>query len=164
MGAQSASDFGAGVVGCLPAPHLNALQEEREAAPGVSVLPLSGQGRQESEEVLPSSVEKKFWGQGRHWEPSVGWYVPAAHGVQLALDTAPAPSVVAPSGQSVHVEEPGAGAKVPTSHLPHAAEEVLPVRGLEVPSEQSVQLESDKKPAMDPYVPGGQKKLEPRKQ
>ena len=132
------------------------MQEEREAAPGVSVLPLSGQGRQESEKVLPSSVEKKFWGQGRHWEPSVGWYVPAAHGVQLALDTAPAPSVVAPSGQSVHVEEPGAGAKVPTSHLPHAAAEVLPVSGLKVPTPQRVQFAGEKKPSASPKDPEGQ--------
>ena len=57
MGTQSASDRGVGVDGCLPLPHLNALHEEREAAPGVSVLPLSGQGRQEVEEVLPTSVE-----------------------------------------------------------------------------------------------------------
>jgi hypothetical protein len=57
MGTQSASDRGAGVDGCFPLPHLNALHEEREAAPGVSVLPLSGQGVQEAAEVLPSSVE-----------------------------------------------------------------------------------------------------------
>ena len=57
MGTQSASERGVGVDGCFPRPHLNALQEEREAAPGVSVLPLSGQGRQEAEEVLPTRVE-----------------------------------------------------------------------------------------------------------
>ena len=57
MGAQSASDRGVGVAGCFPKPHLNALHEEREAAPGVSVLPLSGHGRQEATEVLPNTVE-----------------------------------------------------------------------------------------------------------
>ena len=105
----------------------------------MSVLPLSGHGTQEAAEVLPNTVEKLFWGQGRHWEPCAGWYVPAAQGVQLALVAAPVLSVVVPSGQRVHDGEPAVGANVPMSHLPHAAAEVLPVSGLEVPTEQSKQ-------------------------
>ena len=72
-------------------------------------------------------------------EPCVGWYVPAAQGVQLALFAAPVLSVVVPSGQRVQDGEPAVGANVPMSHLPHAAAEVLPVSGLEVPTEQSKQ-------------------------
>jgi len=85
MGAQSASNRGMGFVGCFPNPHLNALHEVREAAPGVSVLPLSGQGRHAATEVLPSSAEKLFWGQGRHCEPAAGWYVPAGCLVRACL-------------------------------------------------------------------------------
>ena len=60
----------------------------------------------------------------------MGWYVPAAQGVQLALVAAPVLSVVVPSGQKVHAKEPRAGANLPVPHSSHAAAEVLPVKGL----------------------------------
>ena len=78
----------------------------------------------------------------------MGWYVPAAQGVQLALVAAPALSVVVPSGQRVHAGEPGLCANVPISHLPHAAAEVLPVSGLEVPTEQGKQAALEFLPAL----------------
>ena len=80
----------------------------------------------------------------------MGWYVPAAQGVQLALVAAPVFSVVVPSGQRVHKGEPVLGANVPISHLPHAAAEVLPVSGLKVPTPQRVQFAGEKKPSTSP--------------
>ena len=132
------------------------MHEEREAAPGVSVLPLSGHGTQEAAEVLPNTVEKLFWGQGRHWEPCAGWYVPAAQGVQLALVAAPVLSVVVPSGQRVHKGEPAVGANLPAPHSKHAAAEVLPVSGLEVPAAHGKQAALEALPVMGLYAPAGQ--------
>ncbi len=91
----------------------------------------------------------------------MGWNVPASQGVQLALDAAPKPRVVVPSGQMVHTEEPSAGANVPSSHRAHAAAEVLPVKGLEVPTEQSKQALLELPPIRLLYVPAGQSSAMP---
>ena len=113
IGVQSAEDLGAFVLGCNPGPHLNALHEEREDAPGTSVLPLAGQGRQLERDVLPAVTEKVLRGQGTQGVPSVVWYVPAAHGVQLVFRAVPVPSVVKPRGQNVQEEAPEEVAKLP---------------------------------------------------
>lgn len=91
----------------------------------------------------------------------MGWNVPGAQGVQLALEAAPTLRVVVPSGQMVHTEEPAAGAKVPTSHLAHAAEEVLRVKGLEVPTKQRRQAVLELLPMRLLYVPEGQSSAMP---
>ncbi len=91
----------------------------------------------------------------------MGWNVPASQGVQLALEAAPKPRVVVPSGQMVHTEEPAAGANVPTSHLAHAAEEELRVKGLKVPTKQRRQAVLELLPMRLLYVPEGQSSAMP---
>jgi hypothetical protein len=134
MGTQSAPDRAAGVAGCSPKPHLKGLQADSEAAPGVSVLPLSGQGMQDATEALPSAVEKVLRGQGKQGAPSRGWYVPAMQRAQLVFDTDAALAVVKPRGHSAQAVEPGAKENFPAPHSSHAANELLPVKGLKVPS------------------------------
>ncbi len=91
----------------------------------------------------------------------MGWNVPASQGVQLALDAAPKPSVVVPSGQMVHAEEPAVDANLPTPQSLHAAAEVLRVKGLEVPTEQRKQALLELLPMRLLYVPAGQSSAMP---